>query len=79
MKVMCIDDSPLIIVSPGILPAVPLIFGNTYTVYDKDSYMGDDYYMLDEIPGRYYIAKRFVPLSKTNQHDISHKKERQGS
>jgi hypothetical protein len=63
MMVMCVDDSSLVIAAAGNLPPVPLVFGQTYTVYGITEYGGEPYYMLHEIPGRWYIAKRFMKLT----------------
>lgn len=64
MMVMCVDDSELIIAAPGNIPPVPLMFGNTYTVYGETEYNGERYYMFNEIPGRWYIAKRFLTIDE---------------
>lgn len=74
MKVMCIDDSPFIVVQRGNGPIFPLVYGSIYTVVQVDMFNGEEYYLLAEIYNSRYLSKRFVPLSDIDETKLVNEK-----
>lgn len=71
MKVICIDDSVLIVSREGIgIPPDKLVYGAVYNVIGVVNSNGKSYYHLEEFPFCCFNVKRFSPLSDIDETEL---------